>query len=198
MLDSPIRHNRTCSFIFEADVIQSLAAKGLIADVRRHTSLLWDGIIRMPERDNNEDTGIRLQAVKNLQGKYCNLRITSVVYFIDQPKCVNLTFIHNRAIPEKSLGAALLYYTGNEDFWTSLKAVALKQNLFLNRDGLWRWVRDDSGPEVSLVDAPREPIPGHWENVGACTEEAIFGALGLSFVRPEKRDAPHPQSRSRE
>jgi DNA polymerase (family 10) len=71
-----------------------------------------------------------------------------------------------RVVPQKSYGAALLYFTGSKAHNIRLRTLALERGLKLNEYGLFR------GRRV----------------VAAATEEQIYGALGLPWIAPELRE----------
>jgi DNA polymerase (family 10) len=73
-----------------------------------------------------------------------------------------------RVVPRESLGAALQYFTGSKTHNIALRDRAIQRALKLNEYGLYR---TDDGT----------PIAGE-------SEEAIYEALGLSFVPPELRE----------
>lgn len=78
--------------------------------------------------------------------------------------------------PGLSEGAALLATTGDVDFNTYIRGVALKMGLHLNEYGLWRQhTNGDSGE-------------GRWELVASRTEEEILSELGIEFIEPERRN----------
>lgn len=70
-----------------------------------------------------------------------------------------------RLVPLKNYGAALLYFTGSKDFNVNMRRVAIGQGCLLN--------------EYALMKAG--------EVVASETEQAIFKALGMEYVEPEKR-----------
>ena len=72
-----------------------------------------------------------------------------------------------RHVPEKSLGAALLYFTGSKAHNIELRRIAIDKGWSLNEYGL---------TEDGRVVASR-------------TEEEIYRALGLAWIPPEMREA---------
>ena len=71
-----------------------------------------------------------------------------------------------RVVPERSFGAALMYFTGSKAHNVALRKIAISRGLKLNEYGLFR---DD-------------------ECVAARTEEDIYEALGLDFIPPTQRE----------
>ncbi len=72
-----------------------------------------------------------------------------------------------RHVPEKSFGAALLYFTGSKQHNIELRQLAIDLGLSLNEYALTR------GDRV----------------VAAATEEDVYRALGLAWIPPELREA---------
>ena len=70
-----------------------------------------------------------------------------------------------RLVPLKNYGAALLYFTGSKDFNVNMRRKAIAQGCLLN--------------EYGLMKAGRV--------VASKTEEEIFKALGMEYVRPDNR-----------
>ena len=73
-----------------------------------------------------------------------------------------------RALPRKSYGAALQYFTGSKEHSVALRVRALKMGLTLNEYALAR------------IDS-KEPVASE-------TEEEIYRALGLDWIPPELRE----------
>jgi DNA polymerase (family 10) len=71
-----------------------------------------------------------------------------------------------RVVKGKEWGAAFLYFTGNKQHNVLLRKIALKKGMTLNEYRL----------------ATKE---GEW--VAGKTEHSIYRALGLTYVKPEKR-----------
>lgn len=71
-----------------------------------------------------------------------------------------------RVVPEKSYGAALVYFTGSKEHNVSLRKIAQKKNLKLNEYGVFR---DD-------------------EMISGKTEEEVYESLGLKYIPPEMRE----------
>ncbi|KAG9666001.1 DNA polymerase beta-like protein, partial [Aureobasidium melanogenum] len=80
-------------------------------------------------------------------------------------------------VPEEELGAALLYFTGNDIFNRSMRLLASKKGMRLNQRGLYKDVLRDFGREKlsegTLVEGK--------------DERKIFEALGVPWRPPEHR-----------
>ncbi|MCM8795724.1 MAG: DNA polymerase/3'-5' exonuclease PolX [Candidatus Omnitrophica bacterium] len=71
-----------------------------------------------------------------------------------------------RVVPDKSFGAALLYFTGSKNFNIKLRQLAINKGLKINEYGVFR-------KEKFLVGK---------------SEEEIFRFLGMSYIEPELRE----------
>lgn len=80
-------------------------------------------------------------------------------------------------VPYAELGAALIYFTGNDIFNRSLRLLASKKGMRLNQRGLFRDVMKDFGRE-KLSDGTL---------VEGRDERKIFEALGVPWRPPEHR-----------
>ena len=80
-------------------------------------------------------------------------------------------------VPWEEMGAALIYFTGNDIFNRSIRLLASKKGMRLNQRGLYRDVmrgnRREKVAEGSLIEAR--------------SEEKIFEVLGVPWRRPEHR-----------
>jgi DNA polymerase (family 10) len=74
-----------------------------------------------------------------------------------------------RVIPEKSWGAALLYFTGSKAHNIELRTIAIKKGLRLNEYGLFR-----ASDEMVMV--------------AGRTEAEIYSVLGMDYIEPELRE----------
>ncbi|HEY7161472.1 MAG TPA: DNA polymerase/3'-5' exonuclease PolX, partial [Acidobacteriota bacterium] len=81
-------------------------------------------------------------------------------------KLKNGSNVDLRVVPEDSLGAALIYFTGSKDHCIALREIAIKKELKLNEYGLYKGNRCIAGK----------------------TEQEIYRALGLEFIEPEMRE----------
>ncbi|MSQ36878.1 MAG: DNA polymerase/3'-5' exonuclease PolX [Chloroflexi bacterium] len=75
-----------------------------------------------------------------------------------------------RVVPEVSLGAALLYFSGSKEHNVRLRGHALRRKLTLNEYGLYR-----------LGDEKGKPVASR-------TEEEIYAALAMDWIPPELRE----------
>ncbi len=73
-----------------------------------------------------------------------------------------------RVVPDKSYGAALLYFTGSRDHNISLRNLALKKGLKLNEYGIFKKKSK--------------------KRIGGQSEKEIYKILNLSFIPPEIRE----------
>lgn len=76
-----------------------------------------------------------------------------------------------RVVPKKSIGAALMYFTGSKEHNVRLRELAQKMNLTLNEYGLFK------------VSDKEQKNP-----VASETEEDIYKALGMKWIPPELRE----------
>ncbi|KAL2756220.1 hypothetical protein ACRALDRAFT_1011023, partial [Sodiomyces alcalophilus JCM 7366] len=81
------------------------------------------------------------------------------------------------AVPETELGAALIYFTGNDIFNRSMRLLASKKGMRLNQHGLYRDVLRGPG-RVKFTDG--ELIEGR-------DERRIFDILGVQWREPHER-----------
>ena len=90
-------------------------------------------------------------------------------------------------VPFAEMGAALLYFTGNDIFNRSIRLLARKKGMRLNQHGLWRDV---------MGGGPQRDVGGGGNGnarrtqgtlVEGRSEERIFEALGVPYRPPEHR-----------
>jgi DNA polymerase (family 10) len=86
-----------------------------------------------------------------------------------------------RVVPEASLGAALIYFTGSKAHNVKIRGLAQDRGLTLNEWGLY--------PAEAFAAAPRKAgeAPA-LESVAGRTEADVYEALGLAWVEPELRE----------
>ncbi|MBX3378755.1 MAG: PHP domain-containing protein [Phycisphaeraceae bacterium] len=84
-----------------------------------------------------------------------------------------------RVIPDRSFGAALMYFTGSKDHNVALRQRALAQEQTLNEYGLFPEDEEETPPQ----DRGISPIASK-------TEAEIYKALGLPYIPPELREHP--------
>lgn len=94
-------------------------------------------------------------------------------------------------MPQKSLGSALLFLTGDNEFHKDLSARAQKLGMLFNHHGLWSW--NSSQSESPLPNAESQfsvetTNDGYWSLAKSTKEEEIFQELGMDFVDPTKRN----------
>lgn len=82
-----------------------------------------------------------------------------------------------RVVPQKSFGAAMVYFTGSKEHNVKIRGLALKKGLTLNEWGF----------ESSGQDAKQSPEKAR-DRQAADTEEKVYTALGLEFIDPELRE----------
>ncbi len=77
-----------------------------------------------------------------------------------------------RVVPEKSYGAALLYFTGSKDHNIQLRKIAIDKGYKLSEYGLFEMKENDE--------------EGKW--ICGKTEEEVYKKLGLAYIFPELRE----------
>jgi DNA polymerase IV len=80
-------------------------------------------------------------------------------------------------VPEEEMGAALLYFTGNDIFNRSMRLLASKKGMRLNQRGLYRDV---------IRDRNRQKI-NEGTLVEGRDEKKIFDVLGVPWREPTER-----------
>ena len=80
-----------------------------------------------------------------------------------------------RLVPLAVFGAALMYFTGSKEHNVRLRELAIRKNQRLNEYGLF------AGTDERPQDRGEAPL-------AAATEEAIYQALGLPYIAPERRE----------
>ncbi len=73
-----------------------------------------------------------------------------------------------RVVPEKSYGAALMYFTGSKEYNIRMREIAIRKGFKLNEYGLF------------------DRNTGKF--VAGATEEEVYKKLGLKYLRPEERE----------
>lgn len=81
-------------------------------------------------------------------------------------------------VPNECVGAALLYFTGDDIFNRSIRLLARKKGLKLNQNGLWRGRVTDKNSKV-VCEGTRV--------VSGPDEREIFRALGVEWREPSER-----------
>jgi DNA polymerase (family 10) len=102
-----------------------------------------------------------------------------------------------RVVPQKSYGAALLYFTGSRKHVIALRRIAQKLGLKLNEYGLYRGARKIAGEtEVSVYAALglREIPPAQREDQGEIEAARVDAAVAAK--KPARSTAPVPSTRA--
>jgi len=96
-------------------------------------------------------------------------------------------------VPFSQLGAALIYYTGNEIFNRSLRLKARQMGYTLNREGLFAWSPSTFQSKFNHLLTPS--IANQFVHSSPCktlaasrTEEEIFKILNVPFLLPHQRN----------
>ena len=71
-----------------------------------------------------------------------------------------------RVVPEKSYGAALVYFTGSKNHNIEIRKIAQQSGLKINEYGVFRGTKQ----------------------IGGLTEEEVYHSIGLSYIEPELRE----------
>lgn len=85
-----------------------------------------------------------------------------------------------RVIPEKSFGAALVYFTGSKEHNIRLRARAEKQGLRISEYGVFKH------PARKKKAAKDDPWAGQW--LAGRAERDVYAAVGLAWIPPELRE----------
>ncbi|KJA21213.1 hypothetical protein HYPSUDRAFT_140979 [Hypholoma sublateritium FD-334 SS-4] len=160
--------------VLYSEIIPMLHQTGFISDTLTFDATSWTGFARLPGRDDQWGTVFeRLNAIKNTGGDFRRVSLNIA--------------------PQRSLGSAQLWLTGNAKFEKYLCYRAQRRGLMLNAHGLWRWTasRGSAPPDGDVAGAGGDDgAPhdgGHWVLLRCATEEDIFRELGMAFVDPERR-----------
>ena len=99
--------------------------------------------------------------------------------------------------PPKSRGAAQIVLTGDEEFVRTARLAAVRQGMYLDEYGLWRWHSPEEAalefqPDADAADADaegrqRQPN-GYWELVEGEDEDRILDEIGLGLIAPHRRN----------
>lgn len=87
-----------------------------------------------------------------------------------------------RILPERSMGAAMHYFTGSKEHSVAIRQLAQQQGLRVNEWGVFR-VPEGGGEGEGEAAGPEAG-----ERVAGATEEEVFGALGLEWIPPVLRE----------
>ncbi|VDC05552.1 unnamed protein product [Peniophora sp. CBMAI 1063] len=186
---SPLSSNGTkheSTLALAQDVVRPLEDVGLIAATLVSQTRRWLGVAALPTRELDGrwgNMGERLRDIRRRRGRFVSLNLSLA--------------------PLKSLGAARLFLTGDDDFVRAARLAAMRQGLLLNEYGLWRWIPGPRAPPSQIFpDRPAvgrgkeqwststrdDGLEGHWELLEAETEEEILEQLGMGLVPPAKRN----------
>ncbi|KAL1901761.1 hypothetical protein Cpir12675_000269 [Ceratocystis pirilliformis] len=80
-------------------------------------------------------------------------------------------------VPDSEIGAAMLYFTGNDIFNRSMRLLASKKGMRLNQHGLWK----------NVIRGPQRKRVTQGELVEAHDERRIFGILKIQWREPHER-----------
>lgn len=85
-----------------------------------------------------------------------------------------------RLVPDRSWGAALMYFTGSKEHNVRLRERALRRGVTLNEYGLFT-LDDDPTPHQQREGGLAKSLAGE-------SEEQVYAALGLPLIPPELRE----------
>lgn len=186
-LSNGTKHESTLALA--QDVIRPLEDVGLLAATLVSQTRRWTGIAALPTRGPKGkwgNMGERLRDIRYRRGRFVS--------------------VHLSLAPQKSLGAARLFLTGDDDFLRAARTKAMLQGLLLNEYGLWRWVPGPRAPPGQIFPdrpavgrgkaaraaaaaiGPDEGLEGSWELLEAATEEALLDRLGMGSIAPARRN----------
>ncbi|KAF8827860.1 hypothetical protein HHX47_DHR4000720 [Lentinula edodes] len=150
----------------------------------------WTGVVRVPEvlkHPEGEEEGGEVE-LESLRSRLLALRTPH------NPQNVFRKLDLSMA-PMPSKATALLFLTGDVEFVRDMRMRADRMGLVLNEFGLWRW--DAEGDEEGDAEGEGEvgegeeggvPTFGSWTLIPTPTEHALFAALGIEYIPPEKRN----------
>lgn len=175
-----LKVGRRADTLLHRVIIPSLEERGLIAAGTITGVTKWQGVVRVPERDEKgdwEELRGRFVGIKRIRGIFRMLHIRCVVdclAFFGPSHRISL-------VPAKSRGAAMVTSTGDASILKTLKTAAHKQGMHLNEHGLWKWMTEETR-ETS------ESSTGFWHLLPGNTEEDVFKHLGMAYVEPSRRN----------
>lgn len=151
-------------------VVEPLRGRGLIAADFKKEGGIWEGILLVPQRDENGNWMSRVERKQAIEARKGTLRRMRMI-----------------CLPSKCKGAALLYLTGDVAYVKYIKKAAQQNGMLLTEWGLWRFEPNETAEDES-------DSHGHWELLPCETEEQVLRAIGLPYVVPEKRNFRHISS----
>jgi len=91
-----------------------------------------------------------------------------------------------RIVPEKSFGAALVYFTGSKEHNIRLRAMAVDRGLRISEYGVFQEPTRKRRAEREEAAAERDPWAGKW--LAGKREEDVYRTLRLPWIPPELRE----------
>ncbi|GAW01126.1 dna polymerase beta [Lentinula edodes] len=173
--------------MFLNEVVPALKAGGLVPQGDGSDGEIsvgqwkWTGVVRVPEVVNQgEEEGGEGEGELELESLRSRLLALRTPH---NPQNVFRKLDLSMA-PMPSKATALLFLTGDVEFVRDMRMRADRMGLVLNEFGLWRWDEegDAEGEEGGL------PTFGSWTLIPTPTEHALFAALGIEYIPPEKRN----------
>ncbi|KAF7985926.1 hypothetical protein HWV62_43846 [Athelia sp. TMB] len=167
-------------------VVKPLQQRGLVAATLSTGTKKWQGVIRLPEKEEDGSWGERTNRIKAIEaneGVFRRMDLKLADLYLTVAFSAN-RFLICSLVASKSRGAALLALTGDTEFNKDIRMKAHSLGMHLNEFGLWRWQSNGSG--VDALSAETEV--GYWELVKADTEEDILAELGMEWIEPNKRN----------
>ncbi|OCH92627.1 Nucleotidyltransferase [Obba rivulosa] len=155
--------------LLQQGVVQPLIDRGLIAGSLSVGPSKWRGLVLVPSRAGGQwgDLSERIEAIAQKTGTFRRMDL-------------NL-------MPLQSRGAAFLALTGDATLNREMRLRALKQGMFLNEYGLWRWHNNGNGNGADAGEEANGEQKGYWELVEAEREEKIMGLIGMKYLEPAQR-----------
>ncbi len=96
-----------------------------------------------------------------------------------------------RVVPEKSFGAALVYFTGSKEHNVKLRQLGVGKGLRISEYGVFKDASRRTKPVLpegaeAEPAAPADPWAGEW--IAGREEKDVYKAVGLGFIPPELRE----------
>ncbi|KAF9464116.1 hypothetical protein BDZ94DRAFT_1162537 [Collybia nuda] len=173
------REIRSTSPLF-SDLVPVLQDRGLVADNISSGIRRWQGIVRVPEKNENGkwcSRAVRLSGIEELTGKFRRLDLNLV--------------------PLKSKGAGLIAFTGDLQLNKDLRLRAAKMGFLLNEFGLWKWIANNRSKNPAESSEDILPSDGYWQLFRTSTEQEIFEHLGMDYIEPTRRNFSFVQNSSK-
>jgi DNA polymerase beta len=173
------------------DVVPILQERGLIAEHISSGIRRWQGVVRVPEKNDNGEWCTRdkqTTGIRTMTGKFRRLDLKYVLYLYCTLHA--LIIFRPSLVPLKSEGAGLIAFTGDLQFKKYLLLRAVKMGLYLNEFGLWKWCSNNTTQPQNSA-APSETgsrQEGYWRLIKARTEQNIFEHLDMEYIEPHRRN----------